>query len=203
MTLCGAALRGEVRAQRGTFLRRSIVTSAGVPGLAENWEEFIIVQVNLAFGASFAVNSGHMFFSKHRFAKFDQSIFCEFQVAKLDFLVGPIRTVIRRDHFDVFQFTAKEFVAFLGENCYLAALVYCQGWIYYFVCRDPHLSSDTPPVTWIYLTCRDWMYLSCWNSHFFGIMLRSNLCFFCFLCGEPHTLILETRGDNNDEDKLL
>ena len=41
--LCGAAPRGEVRAQRGTFLRGSIVISAGVPGLAENWEEFIII----------------------------------------------------------------------------------------------------------------------------------------------------------------
>ena len=42
--LCGATPRGEVRAQRGTVLRRSIVISAGVSGLAENWEEFIFVE---------------------------------------------------------------------------------------------------------------------------------------------------------------
>ena len=50
-------------------------------------EQFIIGQVNLALGARSAVNSRHMFFSKHSSGKFEPLSFSKFQVAKLDFIV--------------------------------------------------------------------------------------------------------------------
>ena len=79
-------------------------------GLGEQVEQFIFGPFNSAFGARFAVSSGHMFFSKHSYAKFKLLRFSKFQVTKFDLLVGPIRTVIRTDRFDVFQFTATDSV---------------------------------------------------------------------------------------------
>ena len=87
------------------MLRSFVEISAtrDIPGLAENFEQFIFTIVNLSFGARFAIYPTHMFSSKHSVAEFELSGISKFQDAKFVFLIGPIRTIIRIDRFDVFQ----------------------------------------------------------------------------------------------------
>ena len=168
-TFCSAAQQGEFRAQRKPVLRSFVEISAtrDIPGLAENFEQFIFTIVNLSFGARFAIYPTHMFSSKHSVAEFELSGISRFQDAQFHFIFWPIPIVIRTSRFGVFQFTAtqravKEFSCFsggvsrtilLGGNCFWTVAVY------FVLCRQGHGSTShvvirihffaMPPRTWI------------------------------------------------------
>ena len=100
---------GESTPIRKLILRSFMVISAarGVPGLADSLEQFIFTQVNLACGATFAINSKHMCSSKHSSAKFELSRVFKFQDAKFDSLVGPNRTVICTERLMFFKMSRR------------------------------------------------------------------------------------------------